>query len=387
MTEYRDGRRVDVDSQMNGAVVGLSDADLAALAHYLAHRDRAFARAHWPSTPVRLNRIGGAALPGHRRHRRPPDTRMNPAPSIVFFTTASGAGYGLLFWLGVLRAGGLVPQDQGFGLLALALALALITAGLLSSLKHLGRPERAWRALSQWRSSWLSREGVAAVATYVPAGLFGVALLAGWRGEAHLLGLLAAAGAVATTWCTAMIYASLKPIRQWHHPMVSWGYLLFGGFCGAALLAALAALWGDGRAPAILAALLGGGAIAWKRAYWGSIDAPKPAEAPSIESATGLGRIGRTRPLDPPHTEQNWLLREMGFRVARAHRAKLRAATLAGFALATALALLALTLPGAWAALLLVPAAAAALAAMLVERWLMFAEATHTVTLFYSGEA
>ena len=36
--------------------------------------------------------------------------------------------------------------------MALALALLLITAGLLSSLKHLGRPERAWRALSQWRS-------------------------------------------------------------------------------------------------------------------------------------------------------------------------------------------------------------------------------------------
>jgi DMSO reductase anchor subunit len=124
-----------------------------------------------------------------------------------------------------------------------------------------------------------------------------------------------------------------------------------------------------------------------KRTYWDAIDAARPAGSPSIESATGLGRIGATRPLEPPHTEQNWLLREMGFRVARAHRAKLRAATLAGFGLATVLALLALPLPGAWPAILLVPAAAAALAGMLVERWLMFAEATHTVTLFYTGEA
>jgi DMSO reductase anchor subunit len=311
---------------------------------------------------------------------------MNPAPSIVFFTTASGAGYGLLFWLGLLRAFGLVPQSPAFGLVALALALLLITAGLLSSLKHLGRPERAWRALSQWRSSWLSREGVAALATYVPAALFGLALLLDWRFDAHLLGVLAAAGAVVTVWCTGMIYASLTTVRQWRHPSVPWGYLLFAAFCGATLLAALAALWGEARIPALLAALAGGGAIAMKRAYWDSIDAPAPATAPTIETATGLGRIGTTRQLDPPHTEQNWLLREMGFRVARAHRLKLRRVTLAGFALATALALLALPLPGALAALLLLPAAAAALAAMLVERWLMFAEATHTVTLYYGRQ-
>jgi DMSO reductase anchor subunit len=312
---------------------------------------------------------------------------MNPAPSIIFFTTASGAGYGLLFWLGLLRAFGLVPQAPGFGLMALALALLLITAGLLSSLKHLGRPERAWRALSQWRSSWLSREGVAAVATYIPALLFGLALTTGNQGLALVAGLLAAAGAVATTWATGMIYASLKPVRQWHHPMVPWGYLVFGAFCGAAILAALAAFWGDARIAGMIAALLGGGAIGLKRAYWDSIDAPKPADAPSIETATGLGRIGATRPLDPPHTEQNWLLREMGFRVARAHRVKLRRIALAGFGLATALAVLALALPGTLAALVLLPAAGLACGAVLVERWLMFAEATHTVTLFYTGQA
>jgi DMSO reductase anchor subunit len=308
---------------------------------------------------------------------------MNPAPSIVFFTTASGAGYGLLFWLGLLRAFGVLPPSAGFGIAALVLALLLITAGLLSSLKHLGRPERAWRALSQWRSSWLSREGVAAIATYIPALLFGLALLRGWSFDAHLFGLLAAAGAVVTVWCTGMIYASLPTVRQWHHPMVPWGYLVFAAFCGATVLAALAALAGEARIPAILAAIAGGGAIALKRAYWDAIDAPAPAGTPTIESATGLGRIGATRPLDPPHTEQNWLLREMGFRVARAHRMKLRRVTLAGFALATALAVLALPIAGKAAALLLLPAAAASLAAMMVERWLMFAEATHTVTLFY----
>ena len=312
---------------------------------------------------------------------------MHPAPSIVFFTTASGAGYGLLFWFGLLRAAGLLPRSWVLEVVVLQFAVALITVGLLSSLLHLGRPERSWRALSQWRSSWLSREGVAAIATYLPVAVLAYAVLAGEAALATAAGLVAAIGAVVTVWCTGMIYASLKPIRQWHHPMVPWGYLLFAAFSGAMILAALAALWGGARIPATLAAIAGGGAFALKRAYWDSIDGPKPADAPTIETATGLGRIGTTRPLEPPHTEQNWLLREMGYRVARAHSVKLRRLTLAGFALATALALIALPIPGGFAALPLLPAALVALAAMLVERWLMFAEATHTVTLYYSGKA
>ena len=81
----------------------------------------------------------------------------------------------------------MIPADFWLGLIGLGLALGLIAAGLLSSTGHLGRPERAWRAFSQWRSSWLSREGVASVATFIPAGLFGIgwvllaAPAAGWR--------------------------------------------------------------------------------------------------------------------------------------------------------------------------------------------------------------
>lgn len=312
---------------------------------------------------------------------------MHPAPSIILFTTASGAGYGLLFWLGLLRPFDAVPQTPGFGLTTLAIALALITLGLLASLAHLGRPERAWRALSQWRSSWLSREGVAAIVTYVPALLLGLALIRDWRFDAHLLGLLAAVGAVVTVWCTGMIYASLKPIRQWHRPEVPWIYLALAAATGAALLALLAAFWGRPHIPALCAALALGGALSLKLAYWQALDAPRPADAPSLESATGLGRIGRTRPLEPPHTEQTWLLREMAFRIGRTHRARLRRLTTAGFAAAAGCAVLALPFAGAWAAVALLPAALLAAAATLAERWLFFAEATHAVSLYYTGEA
>src|SRR6056297_2261123 len=101
---------------------------------------------------------------------------MHPAASIIFFTTASGAGYGLLALMGLFGAIGLLPADRWLGFVGLAAALALITAGLLSSTFHLGHPERAWRALSQWKTSWLSREGVMAIIAYLPA----MVLFVGW---------------------------------------------------------------------------------------------------------------------------------------------------------------------------------------------------------------
>jgi DMSO reductase anchor subunit len=307
---------------------------------------------------------------------------MKPAPSIVFFTVASGAGYGLLFWLGVLKPLGLLPANTLFGATAAIIALALIAAGLCSSLLHLGRPERAWRALSQWRSSWLSREGVAAVLTFLPAIIFLIALA---HGETSLMlpaGLLSAVGAAVTVYCTGMIYASLKPVKEWHHPMVAPGYLLFASFSGAALLAMLSGFWGGGFFPALVAAALGMAALFFKRAYWASMDAT-PATS-TRESATGLGFIGTVRPLESPHTESNYLLREMAFRVARVHAAKLRSiALLLGFALPALFFCLAIILGGGLAIALGVLAAASALAGLLVERWLIFAEATHTVALYY----
>ena len=309
---------------------------------------------------------------------------MNPAPSIVFFTTASGAGYGLLFWLGLLRPLGIVPATPAFALVCLVLALLLITAGLASSLLHLGNPLRAWRAFSQWRSSWLSREGLASVVTYVPALAFGAALLADLPGLATLAGLLAAVGSAVTVWCTAMIYASLKPIRQWNHPLVPPGYLLLAAYSGMALLAGVSALGGVVGGPASFIITLGLAGLVLKLFYWRMIDGAPPIA--TAESATSLGFIGKVRPLDPPHTESNWLLREMGFRVARKHAASLRTMVLVGgFAAPILLALLATQLGGGVALPALALGALLVLGGLLVERWLMFAEATHTVTLYYSG--
>src|SRR4029453_15570355 len=99
---------------------------------------------------------------------------MHPTYSVIFFTSASGGGLILLALLGLAGAIGILPADPVLGVVGFGLGFVPVTAGLLSSTFHLGHPERAWRAFSQWRSSWLSREGVLSVATFVPAGLLAI---------------------------------------------------------------------------------------------------------------------------------------------------------------------------------------------------------------------
>jgi len=316
---------------------------------------------------------------------------VNPALSVVFFTTAAGAGYGMLALLGVLAPVGALPATRGFGVTALAAALVLISAGLLSSMLHLGRPERAWRAVSQWRSSWLSREGVAALASYPPALLFGLA----WLTEGHpgapaaVAGVLSAAMAAVTVYCTGMIYASLRPIRQWHNSYVLPLYLLLSLFSGALCLAAVAAFWSTGAMRLLggLAVPLGAASLVVKLLYWRFIDTKSEDTgrgASTPETATGLGHIGPVRSLEWPHSEENYLLREMGYRIARKHAARLRRVALAAaFALPLVLILVGLAASPRVAGPAATLAALCALAGLYVERWLFFAEATHSVTLYY----
>jgi DMSO reductase anchor subunit len=314
---------------------------------------------------------------------------MHPAYSVILFTTASGAGYGLLVWLALLAAVGALPADPMLGVTGLGLALALITVGLLSSTAHLGHPERAWRAFSQWRTSWLSREGVAAVATYVPAGVFAF----GWifhganGGIWALAGLAAAVLALVTVGCTGMIYQSLPTVRAWAHPLVTPVYLVLALASGAVLANFLLRMfWLDpGRFTLITAALLAI-AFALKRAYWSSIDGERPTL--TAGRATGLDRFGTVRPLDPPHTGPNFVMREMGYAVGRKHAERLRhlVQTL-GFALALAAVLLS-AIAAPVAALMLSGIAVLALGfGVVVERWLFFAEARHIVTLYYGADA
>jgi sulfite dehydrogenase (quinone) subunit SoeC len=305
---------------------------------------------------------------------------VNPAYSVILFTTASGAGYGLLALLGLVGFNHGPVSNLVFGLVAIVIALGLITIGLLSSTFHLGHPERAWRAFSQWRSSWLSREGVASIVTYGPAVLFG----ATWLDIVHApaligpLGLITVVMCAVTVFCTAKIYSSLTTIRAWNHPLTVPVYLAFALASGGALLTAIATLFDRFQIFQVIltiAALLV--LMAFKFFYWRGIDSAERTH--TMAAATGLGE--GVRQWEVPHTSENYIMKEMGFAVARKHALKLRNAVfLLLFITLLALAACFIT---PWLSLL---AALSILLAAVLERWLFFAEAQHVVSLFYGAE-
>ncbi|MGB8634282.1 MAG: DmsC/YnfH family molybdoenzyme membrane anchor subunit [Rhodanobacteraceae bacterium] len=319
---------------------------------------------------------------------------MRPTFSVIVFTVLSGAGFGLLAWLGLALGMGVYVIGVNALLVALSCGLFLSGIGLLASTVHLGKPWRGWRGLSQWRSSWLSREAIAALASYIPL-LILVALRHAPRDAlaVRLTGLVLAACALTTVYCTARIYTSLKPIPAWRLPQVLPGYLLLALASGGLWLWLIVVLQLDARDVTASAAAHDGwlfglllvvlAAGLCKRSYWRAVD--RDAHAPDAGRATGLDRFGRVVAASAPNTEANYLLREMGFVLARRHRYRLRAIALIFVVVLCALLIgLAMLIPPA--SIGLAPLAVfSVMSGLIVERWLFFAEARHHVVAWYPG--
>ena len=306
---------------------------------------------------------------------------MHPAKSVIFFTTSSGAGYGLLIWFALFGLLNRMPLDRDFALVVLGVSFTLVTAGLLSSTAHLGHPERAWRALSQWRSSWLSREGVLAV--LVLAALSAWFLLVFFGAVPPLwANIVLIALITATVYATSMIYASLRTVTCWHHPLTPVCYLMFsvsgGSLAFVWLSAAINQQLSDFFIYFVGALIL----CAWtvKFFWWRMLDNKKPAS--SLASATGLGALGKVKTLLPPHTSENYLQTEMGFVVARRHALKLRAISVLLGCVLPFLILCSITT----SVILLSVALCAHLVGIFIERWLFFAEAKHVVSTYYNDD-
>jgi len=300
---------------------------------------------------------------------------MHPPPSMILFTVLSGLGLGMIAWIG----SGIGGWDHLFGWLSAPVALVITAVGGVCSLGHLGRPDRAWRAFSQWRSSWLSREACLMIVTMAVFFLhICLWLLTGT--EIAPLGWLAAALALATVYATAMIYAQLRTVPMWSGtptPFLFVVLALAGGFLAVAAFRGLAT--GDTPVLWSFAVLVfaSGTAVWWTQQAAG---AGRSLDGSTMETATGLGRIGRVRSLEAPHTGSNYLLKEMAFQVGRARAFQLRKiGAFLGFILPLVLALVAFGI-GPWALIL---ALLCHVAGMLALRWLFFAEARHVQALYY----
>ena len=323
---------------------------------------------------------------------------MNPAFSVVLLTTLIGAGQGLFLALFTVQTYALVgllpPASASFYVAGSVLALALLTAGLGASFFHLGRPERAWRSATQWRTSWLSREVIVLPAFMGAVMLYGALHASGWTPTLLVLpsgtaiDLSVAAGIAATVLafalfvCTGMIYACLRFLAEWHTPLTPLNYTLLGGASGFTLAAAYAAQ----AAPAHVGALSG----------WAIV----------LTLAGAAGRIAslwRNARLKPKSTVQTaigvkhpWVVQtSQGFMGGsfntreffhRASPALLRAVKpgflVLAFVVPLGLLVLGRGLPSAGA---LVLAFAVQYVGLLAERWFFFAEARHPQNLYYQA--
>lgn len=286
---------------------------------------------------------------------------MHPAPSVILFSVLSGAGFGLLAMLGF----GVV---QAYGVAAFlwwGLGYSLAIIGLLASAFHLGNPKNALKAFSQWRTSWLSREAWASVATLL---VLAPLALSDWLdlGWARGFGWVGGALALVTVFTTSMIYTQIRAVPRWHHwitPVMFMCFALSGGAVLAGQVWAVEVL-------AVLAAIL--------LSIWRIGDGQFARAAQNLGTATGLGAIGEVTVFEQAHTAGNYLLREMIFVVGRKHAKKLRGIALLLAAVVPAfIILISPTIFGYGAA------AVIHLAGALAARWLFFAEAEHVVGLFY----
>lgn len=287
---------------------------------------------------------------------------MHPAPSVIVFTTLSGLGFGMLAWLGIDAT----PPTGWGAFWFFFIAYALAVGGLISSTFHLGHPERALKAFSQWRTSWLSREGVCAVVALLVMGLYAAGLIF-LNLHLPLLGYIGAALSLLTVFTTSMIYGQLATIPRWNTPLTSLLYLAYA-VTGGALL--------TGRVDLTILLLLATAAI--QILWWQRGDRAFDESGSTMETATGLGFLGTVRSVAHPHTSPNYLMKEFMHVVGRKHAQKLRVISLVLMAGAP-IALLALPFTHIFALLAVV----CHIAGVTTSRWLFFAEAEHTVGLYY----
>jgi len=287
---------------------------------------------------------------------------MHPAPSVILFTSLSGVGFGLLFFLGLG-----MPASTGLNaFIFYAIGYVFAVGGLLFSTFHLGHPERALKAFTQWRSSWLSREAWLAVLALCVTGIGACAQIF-FETPITVVSYAGAALCLLTVFSTAMIYRQLATVPRWHTPMTPVLFLTYA-IAGGALLSGQI----DIAQPVL--GLLG----ALQIFAWIQGDGAFARSGSTLNTATGLGDTGSVRAFEPPHTGTNYLLQEFVYVVGRKHAAKLR---LIAIILLSGLPIVLLVLPfnHMFAAL----AVLTHVAGVLVSRWLFFAQAEHVVGLYY----
>ena len=307
---------------------------------------------------------------------------MKPAFSVIIFTTLAGFSQGLITFIALATLLGMA-LDQGYVNAGLTLSLVLLGIGLISSFFHLGHPERAWRAITQWRTSWMSREVIVLPALMGVTGIWWLQAVTGTTVISPVvLALLTLVLTIALWVCTAMIYACLRFIQEWAHPATIAYYIVLGLASGIVLSAWLGSAQGKDDllqllTPAALALTL----AAWFTRIWTLRRNAQIKHKSSLQSATGI-RNPQLVQTSMGMTGGSYNTREFFHHATMQVLMQARwIGQVLGFALPLALMVL-MTLTGS-STLLWTLAVLSQLMGLLADRWLFFAQAKHPQNLYY----
>lgn len=316
---------------------------------------------------------------------------MRPAWSVILFTTAIGVGQGLLVVMVVAEVLGRIgvwPEQLGSDYVVAGIcALSFMGFGLIASFFHLGKPERAWRSVSRWRTSWLSREVIVLPVTMCVSLLFTLLHALAGNGVSSTTGTLVAGVAVvvlalALYLCTAMIYVCVRFIPQWSTPLTVLNFFLLGLASGATLATALGYLIGS-IATEQLAGLAFFATIAAMIARILHLYAnQRTVEKVTLRSAIGV-HSRRIKQVAKGFEGGSFNTREFRHGVAPL---VFEAARYLLVVLAFLLPLTLIVLADKFLiSVFFVYAAAIQLLGVVVERWFFFADATHVQNLYYQA--
>ena len=290
---------------------------------------------------------------------------MHPAPSIILFTVLSGFGFGLISIIGLLQ---FFNQISVVNIIIFSLiGLFFSTVGLISSFFHLANKKNAIKSMSQWQTSWLSREAISSI--------FCLSIVVGnigWVFDQNRyiseVGVVLFLLSLFTIFTTSMIYAQLKTVPSWNN-ILTPALFIFAALAGGSILL---------MDYASLVLLLIFGVL--QVLFWYIADQSFIYKETSVGTALGFSKNEDIRAFDVAHTNRNYLLNEMVYKVARKHAIKIRYISFfAAFVFPMSLTLI---FPGNFSVGVLI--IASHLVGIYFSRWLFFAEAKHSVSFYYN---
>jgi DMSO reductase anchor subunit len=246
----------------------------------------------------------------------------------------------------------------------------------------LGHPERAWRAIAMWRTSWLSRECIVLPVFLACTFAYGAVH---WFNLPHALviGVIGALVSVVLFVCTGMIYACLRFLQEWASPLTIVNFVLLGCASGCTLAAVLAAWLEPALVPPLAwcagALTLAGFAARIAMLMRNARLVPKS----TLQSATGI-KSSKVVQKSRGFTAQSFNTREFFHGQSDQTLACVKWGFIAG-AFVVPFVLIALGASVASSAALGVIGAAFAVqyAGLVAERWFFFAQAQHPQNLYY----